>query len=444
MVAVTIPANKTSIARDGRWSSLHARVAAPLAILDQGLVSGVNFLTAQLLIAYGSKEAGGAYALVWVLVLFTRSTVINLVAAPYAVRHSRRDGSFALYAANSFVQQLAISSIAALVFAILGATYFYLTPSTPFASSLGYSFSAAAAILPIMMAREYARQVSFAHATPVAALVMDGVAGSVQLAILYATLSWQGGAPLAYLASGVGAALGLAAWAAFRLQSVQFAAGRAKADWAENWRFGRWALLSQVTGNLAPLPWILFAIWGAGETGAFDGANRIVGLSNILVIGYCNFFAAAAAAAYAMHGAKGLNQIVFRAVMLFSAGLGGVCVLAFFWGGDLLQLVMHGKVENSGGMVAVLACATLLDGLSQLCLHGLRAMNRPADAVVPDLCEVFVTLAFAIPLVWFWSAPGAAWAMVIGRFAGLLLRWSVYVRRSQADLMSNPAPSGTS
>jgi O-antigen/teichoic acid export membrane protein len=163
----------------------------------------------------------------------------------------------------------------------------------------------------------------------------------------------------------------------------------------------------------------------------FDGANRIVGLSNILVMGYCNYLAAAAATAYASQGRDGLQSVVARAVLIFTTALGGMCVLALLWGGDLLTLVMRGKIENAGGIVAVLAVATLIDGLSQIALHGLRAMNRPADAVLPDLCEVAVTLALAIPLVWSFSAPGAAWAMVFGRFAGLLLRWSVYLHRAR-------------
>lgn len=443
MVAVTASAPDAQVESmnfTGRLWRL-TRAGSAIAVLDQALVSGVNFLTAQMLFAYGSKEAGGAYALAWVLVLFTRSTVINLVATPYTVRRGRGEGRFAAYAASSFLQQVTISLSAAGVLLFLGGFFLWRTPGAPLGQSLGYTFLAAAAVTPLLMAREYARQVSFAHHAPWAALTLDFVAGAAQLAVLYGLLSVIVGAPIAYLASGVGALLGLAAWWCFGIQPVRFSRDELRDDWSENWQFGRWALVSQVTGNLAPLPWIVYAMWGAGETGAFDGANRIVGLSNILVMGYCNFLSAAAATAFAREGSGALRRVIWRAVMIFALGLGGLCVLALVWGGDLLTLVMRGKIDNAGGIVAVLAFATLLDGLSQVALNGLRAMNRPADAVVADLVEVAVTLVSGVTLIALFSAPGAAWAMVFGRFAGLLLRWRAYLWRIDRAPLTPGNPS---
>jgi O-antigen/teichoic acid export membrane protein len=437
MVAVTAVASRDNSqieAQAERPSS--RRLDSTIAVCDQAVVSGVNFLTAQMLIAWGSREIGGAYALAWVLVLFTRSTIINLVAAPYTVRAGKGESKFAVYAGNSLLQQLSISLVASIVLAIVGAYFLWISQShEPF---LGYTFLAAAIVLPALMAREYARQISFAHSAPWAALTMDVVSGVLQIGALFAFLQYAVSSPLAYLISGGAAVFGFAAWTSFGVQKVAISRSTCRQDWTDNWQFGRWALVSQITGNLAPLPWIIFLMWGAGETGAFDGANRIVGLSNILVIGYCNFLAAAASNAFASEGAPGLRRVVSRAATIFAAGLGGLCLLSLIWGGDLLELVMRGKVLNSGGIVAVLAFATLLDGLSQIALHSLRAMNRPSDTLLPDLAEVAVTLACGIPLTWLYSAPGAAWAMVFGRFIGLLLRWSVYVRRTRKQLTSPP------
>lgn len=430
MVAVTAaqdaPLNRINL-KQRLWQL--ARAGSAIAVADQALVSGVNFLTAQILFAYGSKEVGGAYALAWVLVLFTRSTVINLVATPYTVRRGRDEARFAAYSASSFLQQMAISLSAMVVLLLLGGLFLWKAPDAPLGQSLGYTFLAAAVVTPLLMAREYARQISFAHQAPWAALTLDFVAGAVQLTLLYGLLGIIVGAPIAYLASGGGALVGMAAWWAFGIQQVRVTRSEVRSDWSENWQFGRWALVSQVTGNLAPLPWIVYAMWGAGETGAFDGANRIVGLSNILVMGYCNFLSAAAATAFAREGSDALRRVILRAVTIFGLGLGGLCVAALIWGGDLLTLVMRGKIDNAGGIVAVLALATLLDGLSQVALNGLRAMNRPADAVVADLVEVALTLVSGITLIAMFSAPGAAWAMVFGRSAGLLLRWRAYLWR---------------
>lgn len=434
MVAVTVAKKQKDVATEGAkraaWG-LHRplRGSSAVAVLDQALVSGVNFLTAQMLFAFGSKEIGGAYALAWVLVLFTRSTIINLVATPYTVRRGCGEASFSSYAGSSFLQQLVISFAATAVLSILGCYFLWKAPEAPLGQSLGYTFLAAAAVTPLLMLREYARQISFAHQSPWAAFTLDLVAGAVQLALLYGLVKVAVGAPIAYLASGVGAFFGFGVWWAFGLQKMLLLPREVQRDWSENWQFGRWALVSQVTGNLAPLPWIIFAIWGAGETGAFDGANRIVGLSNILVMGYCNFLSAAAANAFASEGSSSLRRVILRAVTIFAVGLGGLCLLTLVWGGDLLTLVMRGKIENVGGIVAVLALATLLDGLSQIALHGLRAMNRPADALIADLTEVAVTLGSGIVLIAWFSAPGAAWAMVFGRSAGLLLRWRAYLWR---------------
>ncbi len=69
-----------SLARLHRYIRLDSRIS--WAILDQGMVSAVNFLTGILLARHLGVEEFGRFTLVWMLVLFMSSFQLALIVSP--------------------------------------------------------------------------------------------------------------------------------------------------------------------------------------------------------------------------------------------------------------------------------------------------------------------------------------------------------------------------
>ena len=110
---------------------------------------------------------------------------------------------------------------------------------------------------------------------------------------------WFSAAAVYGVMGGACAVAGVYWWLLDR-QPIRFSRTRCYADWARNWSFGRWALMSQVTGlAFYVLPWLLAGVHGAAATGELAACSTLVGLSSLFVIGLNNFLMPKAARAFA-------------------------------------------------------------------------------------------------------------------------------------------------
>src|SRR5439155_21750549 len=128
-----------------------------LSVLDQAVVSGMSFATSVLLGRFASQEELGVYYLALSVVYFTRGVQEQLVSAPYMIYCSRRHGpALAEYAGSALVHQCAVMLATAV--ALLIALGTGVLPS-----GIEAAFWLLVVAAPLMLVREFARQMSFAH-----------------------------------------------------------------------------------------------------------------------------------------------------------------------------------------------------------------------------------------------------------------------------------------
>lgn len=392
------------------------------SLFDQGVVSGTNFFTTLILARTCSQDELGVYSLAWTVVLFLAAIQGNLITVPYTMYCHRRSGqALAEYAGSTLAHQL-VTSLAAM------ACFFGLDVVL----SLGFGPEGVRpaawvllGVIPFLLLREYARRFAFAHLALATAVTIDVVAAVLQLGTLlvlrqFGLLS----AAAVYGAMGMACAVASLCWWLLDGQPMHFSRVRFLVDWRRNWSFGKWAMLSQLTGlAFYALPWMLASAHGEAATGELAACSTLVGLSNLFVLGLNNLLMPKAARAFGQQGVHALFSVLRHAAAFAFVVLGGMCVVVYFAGDTVAGMVFGVEYADTGPLLTMLALATLTDAMGLTASTGLWAMDRPGTGIIGDVAQLFVTLGVALWLVSPMGAMGIAIALVAGRVTGASVRW---------------------
>jgi O-antigen/teichoic acid export membrane protein len=401
-----------------------------LSVLDQAVVSGTSFATSVLLGRCASREELGVYYLALSVVFFARGVQEQLVSAPYMIYCGRKSAvELPEYAGSALVHQCVFMLATA---AVIGLSLF--TGLAPRGVESAFWLLVAAA--PLLLIREFARQMSFAHLELVRATVLDIVATVLQFAAL-ASLAATGrltvGTTLATMAITSG--LATIGWLATSRQQMLARASAAVRDWWHNWSFARWALASQLLACTTPyvMPWVVAVTHGQGETGMLGACATLVGLSNTFLNGLCNFLSPQAAQAFARGGVAELRSVLVKTATLFTATLGALAVLAFWLGEQLAVFVYGPQFAGAGPIIGVLSLSVLANSVGVTAGNGLWAMERPSANFVADLCSLMVVVVATLTLVPLLGPLGAAISTLAGTGIDALVRLWI-LRRTMEEL----------
>lgn len=390
-----------------------------LAVFDQAVVSGASFLTSVILGRLCAREELGVYYLVLSIVFFVRGIQEQLVSAPYMIYSQRREGAaLARYAGSSLAHLgvlLVVTSGTLLVLAALGAMSAELTGAL-------WLLAAAA---PLLLMREFVRQLLFAHLAMKAAIALDVSVAVVQMAglvLVAATGTLTLGTTLAVL--GIAAGAPVVVWFALKKRKLVLAPAEVVSDFLHNWVFARWALASQLLACTTPyvMPWVVAFTHGEAETGTLGACATLVGLSNMFMMGLCNFLSPQAARAFAHGGLAELQSVLWKTAALFLGSLGLVAIVGFTLGEQIAVWVYGEQFGGTGWIIGILSLSVLANSLGVTAGNGLWAMERPSANFVADLIALGVVIAATIALVPWLGPLGAALATLAGTSSDALVR----------------------
>jgi O-antigen/teichoic acid export membrane protein len=397
------------------------------SLFDQGVVSGTNFFTTLILARTCSQDELGVYSLAWTIVLFLAAIQGNLITVPYTMYCHRRSGqALAQYAGSTLAHQL-LTSLAAMA-CFFGLDVLLSLGCGP--ERLRAASWVLLGVIPFLLLREYARRFAFAHLALATAITIDVVAAVLQLGTLlvlrqFGLLS----AAAVYAAMGMACAVASLCWWFLDSQPMRFSRVRFLVDWRRNWSFGKWAMLSQLTGlAFYALPWMLASVHGEAATGELHACSNLVGLSNLFVLGLNNLLMPKAARAFSRQGAHSLFRVLRQTAACSFVVLGGMCVVVYFAGNTVAGIVFGAEYADTGPLLTVLALATLADAMGLTASTGLWAMDRPGMGIIGDVAQLIVTLGVALWLVFPMGAMGIAIALVAGRTTGASVRWLTFWR----------------
>lgn len=397
-----------------------------LAIFDQGMISGTNFLTAIVIGRCCGADTLGLYALIASAIALLLGVQEQLITAPYVMYHGRKGPKgLRRYTGSIILHQCLFTALAFLTFGgfILNGGV-QMSLFKPVALTLVMAF-------PAILFRGFVREVALAHCRVLTVVMIDATVCVTQLVVL-ASLFATDSVSLVFVYAAMGGTCLLTSliWLRQNRSAVTFSRTGTTVHWLRNWRFGRWALATHVAGTSTPyiMPWVLFMMHGEAATGFLASCSVIVGIANILMSGMSDFLTPRAAAAYAEGGLHGLRRIL-RVMALFSAlAIGIVCVVSLFFGEQIITILYDGKFPGAGELVVLLTFAVLANALGNVAGNGLWALNQPRANFVADLIALTTAISAALIFVKPHGPKGAAIAILVASVMGAAARIGIFQR----------------
>jgi O-antigen/teichoic acid export membrane protein len=406
-----------------------------LAIADQGLISGSNFVLSVLLARYLGADQYGAYALAFstfvLLSLIHQALVLEplSVFGPSVYRNSLRH-----YLGLVMWLQLAMGA----VFVIVGSSVGVLSSFLREPSHLAMAFAGMAFAAPCVLLLWFARRAFYLQLLPGQALIG---------AFLYSALLWFGILALgrgrllssfsAFLIMG-GCALLTSILLLIRLRPA-VGVNRTGA-WLElkevgerHWRYGVWALVS---GLFFWIPWNIFYPLVARFSGLSEAGTlrALLNLALPITSAYSAFsmlFLSHTARLGHEGGWESVKGQAWRIAGLYALGSGSYWLLVCLFRSQLVHFLYAGQYSQVAPLVPVLAISSILSGAALGPTIAIRAMRSPATVSLIYLGASIVALLVGIPACRAWGFRGAVLAILLSSVTAFLAGFQILRSRDR-------------
>jgi len=382
-----------------------------LAVFDQALISGSNFVISVLLARWLVPGEYGAYAVAFGIYVMLTLVYQALVLEPMGVfggsvfRSNLRGYLGSLLSIHVF---FSVAICFALI--IAWAVAHRLDPGGAMAGAL----AGIAIASPCLLLFALARRTFYVELSPAPAAIGALIYSTVVLALLYFVYRRALLSPfVAFLLIGAGGLItGLVLM--FGLRSALSASGPAphvREAWGRHWRYGRWAIAGSVAAWLPSYIYypLLSSFKSTAESGQLKALMNLTmpfeqtkGALLMLLLPY-------AARVMERDGRHG-TRILGLKLTLLSVGLA-----VSYWAViiPLHKPVFHLLYSNRYTEVAYLLPALALGQIFWSGTFGpsvaLRAMESPSSVFVALGIATFASLLIGVPATWFFGLKGAIW-----------------------------------
>jgi O-antigen/teichoic acid export membrane protein/thymidylate kinase len=388
-----------------------------MAITDQGLISGSNFVLSIILACYLSASQYGTYAIAFsTFVLFSlvhQALVLEpmSVLGPSVYRASLRH-----YLGLLTWIQLGFSAIVVICLASVGIAGAVLGEP----SRLTLAFIGMGVASPFVLLFWFARRVYYMHLMSGRA-VIGAIAYSALLCVGIGALYYgRALSPFtAFLVMGASALL-TGILLLIRLRSVTEstvtpARLTLRQVGVQHWRYGRWALVSMV---FFWIPWNIF-YWVVTRFSGLEATGTLRALLNLalpITATYGAFsllFLPYTARLGTDGGWKAAKVQAWRIAGLFVIGSGAYWLVVCLFRNGLIHFLYKGQYAEVIPLVPVVAIASILSGAAMGPTIAIKAMRSPAAVSGVYFGSSLVSILVGIPACRAWGYRGAILAILL-------------------------------
>lgn len=385
------------------------------AILDQGLISGSNFLIGILLARWMAPTSYGAYALAFSVFLLLAMLYQSMVLEPMGVF----GGATYRLSLKSYIRSLTrIHLLLSIVICVLlglaaaAARHFVHNGDLPGALA-GITIASPCVLFFWMTRRSFYLRLSPAQSAVGAAVYFVVVIGGLFVVDHFRLLS-----PFtAYLLMGLAAittSLILFTTLNRRLSSDNGHPGPAE-TWQKHWNYGRWALAGSLASWVPAYIYypLLGSFSGMARTGELRSLMNLVmplvqaqAALSLLIIPF-------AARVCSEHGKRGAISVNLKITVL---SLGAALS---YWGiiipfrSKLFHVLYSGHYDQVANLVPWIAVGSIFWTAAYGSSVVLRAMEAPDSIFVAFSAASAISLVIGVPATWFLGLRGAIWGMNI-------------------------------
>jgi O-antigen/teichoic acid export membrane protein len=383
-----------------------------LAILDQGLISGSNFLISVLLARWLIPEQYGAYAVAFGIFVLLSTVYQALVLEPMSVfgGSSYRD-CLRGYLGSLFWIHVAVSVIILVGFGASSVVARAVVHSRVLPDALvGVSIAS-----PFILVFGLARRSFYLQLSPLKAAIGSFVYSTSLLGALYLLYRRSLVSPMsAFLLMGLGsAATAFYLWMHLRrgLRPSSTAPPTVSESWRRHWRYGRWALASSFAGWIpAYVYYPLLSSFGnmahSGQLRALMNLTlpieQIKGALGLLLIPY-------AARMQEMEGRSSSKKLSIRMTLVVLAGAVAYWALILPLQGPVFHFLYSGRYMEVAHLLPLIAIGSIIWTVAYGPAIALRAMNSPESVFVAFASATVLSLLVGIPATWKYGLTGAIW-----------------------------------
>jgi O-antigen/teichoic acid export membrane protein len=410
-----------------------ARGSHVLALFDQAIVSGTNFITTVLVARSTLPSEFGSYSIAVSLLFPLFCVHESLISLPYTVQRHRSLGTPAQSAGSSLVHNIQLSAVAMVLFT-LGAMLLSLLGAPP---KLVAAIWVLTLFAPFVLLREFGRRFAFAHLEITQALVLDLAASAIQLAsiLLLVEIGWISAAT-ACAALGLAYAIVATVWLCLNRSRFSIRGFHVRKTMKLSWSLGKWLGGSQLATFVRSYSayWILAIAMGTAATGIYAACSSIVAFSNPLILGLGNILSPTAALELSERGYAGLMRETVRATALVSATMGLFVVGITLIGGDVMRFLYHNPAyDGQSHTLIVLALAAFAQAIGIPASNALTSLERAQAVFWASLVGLLLTLTLSLLMVGQLGLAGAAYAVLGGNLAGALGKWFAFFRFASGE-----------
>ena len=340
-------------------SSVGVVAEGALSLLDQSLCSGANFVTAVLIGRATTKEEFGLYSLAFALSVVLTGVQSSLFATPYTVLHPSLPPYRQAYYAD--VVQLHQLLFALVTFVVLTGVAMALDAMGP----VGDGARSLLGILPIaivaMLTRDHLRRMYLGNLRMQAAVTLDFAVLVLQLSgVTFLLASDELNATTAYVVVTFACILPSSMIIGLRARSLLVVIPGFREFFADNWRIGRWKLGTHVSisAGTKAFPWLLAIFHGPAATAVYSACISLFVVANPFMMGMRNFLVPKLSRLAAVSSVD-VTSMVRSSTRIIGSVMGMGLILVCMYGGTAIEWIYTEKYAGNGGVVCVLALATM-------------------------------------------------------------------------------------
>jgi O-antigen/teichoic acid export membrane protein len=399
-----------------------------LALIDQAVVSATNFCTSLLIARVCGKAELGIYMLAWTVTMLVNEVLTAVILTPYNVISPTFDAAQQVrYRGSMVLHQLALSAVCS-VCLICAAMQMVRFPDS---TGLGRLLGLLAGLIVVLVFREFARRMYFAHLQMRTAVITDAVGSFLQLSLIAWMIRYRIlNAPSAYIAIALASTVPGLVWLITYRHGFTVSFSTAVIDFRRNWHVAKCILGSGMlwAGAMYAYPWLLVWMHGISATGVWAACYGLVALSNPVLLGFGNYLGPKIAILHGRHGMPAMRSYVWRSCAMFAGLLTPLAVIAWFWGDPLVSHLYGAAFSGHTTAIRFLVVNVLIAGAAFPFSRGLFSIQRADLDLAVNVVAILFLFCFGLGLVHFYGVAGAAAGLMLTNGVTAILRVGIFDR----------------
>lgn len=413
-----------------------------LAILDQGVFAGSNFVMSILLARWLSAEQYGTYAVGFAVFLFLLNFHQALLLEPMLVFGSSvYRKCLRGYMKALLVLHLGMSLIMAVGLVIAAMIAFKMAQADGLPGALlGIAFAAPTLLLFWLTKRTFYLKLSPAPSAAAAllycALTMGGLALVYQRTHHLSAFS----AFVLMGLGGLGASLVLLAYLSYKLTSTE-EPPTVLATLGRHWRYGRWALGANA------MMWIpinafyplLSKFGGLAQAGELKALMNFAAPMLQTCAALSSLMLPYAARVLEERGTAGVNVILRRMTLLCVACAVPYWIVLLIFKGPAFRMLYSGRYTEVAYLLPVVAIASIAGSAFFGPSIVLRSLESPASVFAAVSVSSGISVAVGIPLTRALGVGGAVWSIALSETLAFIAAVVLLRRKHRKTIDEEPA-----